>query len=192
MVRVETNLSVVDPPSEEPVTLAEVKAFARIDVTSEDALIQTLIKSARRTAENIQRRALVTQTLRINRDGFPSAKEILLPRPPLQSVSSIEYKDVDGSTQTMPADDYQVDAVSEPGRIWLAPDASWPATQAGRQNAVSITFIAGYGAGQSVPETTKVGIMALATWWLENRDEIGSVPVHIVEQLQCDMFAWVF
>lgn len=50
-------------PTSEPVTLAEVKDWLRVDWTADDALLSTLITRARAWAETITHRALATQTI---------------------------------------------------------------------------------------------------------------------------------
>jgi hypothetical protein len=44
--------------------------------------------------------------------------------------------------------DYLPDTYTTPGRIYLAPDARWPTTY-GEPNDITITYVAGYGAGAS-------------------------------------------
>ena len=52
-------------PGEEPVSVAEAKAFARIDGGDEDALVGALIAAARLHVEGDTGRALITQTWRV-------------------------------------------------------------------------------------------------------------------------------
>lgn len=52
-------------------TLAEAKLHLRVNFTAEDALISSLIAAARSAAENICRRAFVTQKWELALDGFP-------------------------------------------------------------------------------------------------------------------------
>src|SRR5690554_6904374 len=118
----------VTQPAEEPVTLVEAKTHLRVDATDEDALISSLIASAREHVEAFQLRALVTQTWRLSLDRFPRGRVIRLPRPPLQSVTSITYTDPGGAQQTLSNTLYDVDTDSEPGRIVLKDDADWPDT----------------------------------------------------------------
>ena len=54
--------TLIAPPGEEPVTLAEAKAWCRIDAADEDALLSALIAAARLQVESLTGRALVTQT----------------------------------------------------------------------------------------------------------------------------------
>jgi hypothetical protein len=58
-------------PAVEPVTLAEAKLHLRVDFTDDDTLITMLIGAARVAAENICRRAFVTQKWDLYLDAFP-------------------------------------------------------------------------------------------------------------------------
>ncbi len=136
--------------------------------TTSDPLLRMLITAARRAAELNLHRYLITQTLDAYLDQFP-CDEIRLP--PLQSVTSITYTDTAGETQTLAADQYRVDAVSEPARITPAYGTRWPVTLE-QTHAVIIRFVAGYGAAAAVPETIKHWmLLRIQTLW-ENRDQI--------------------
>lgn len=50
------------PPAEEPLSLAEARAFLRLDETAEDNLLATLITAARLMVEAASGRLLVDQT----------------------------------------------------------------------------------------------------------------------------------
>lgn len=165
------NRTLITPAAVEPVTLTEAIDWMRIDGTVEDALIDPLIPAARRWAEGYARRALITQTWDMMLDRFP-ARDILVPLPPLQSVTSIDYIDTAGASQLLAASEYQTDIVSEPGRIAPSVDAvTWPATQIGALNAVTIRFTAGYGiAAQSVPEPIRQGMLMLIAHMFERRE----------------------
>jgi len=116
-----------------------------------DPILNILIAAARQHAETLLKRYLITQTIDYYMDCFDSW-EIKLP--PLQSVSAITYVDTDGTTQTIDAADYLVDAVSVPARITPAYGETWP-TPRTQNNAVKIRFIAGYGAASAVPQCIK-------------------------------------
>jgi hypothetical protein len=66
-------LKLITPPSVEPVTAAEAKLHARVDITDDDALFASLITAARRYCETALKSALVTQTWTLYLDGFPTA-----------------------------------------------------------------------------------------------------------------------
>ena len=133
--------------------------------TTNDPMITSLIKSARVRAESMTRRALITQTLDLKLDFFQN--EIHVPRPTLQSVTSITYVDTDGATQTLSAADYLVDAISEPARITPAYGVTWPSTRS-QTNAVTVRFVAGYGAAAAVPDGIKLWMKVRIKHFFDN------------------------
>lgn len=159
-------------PVVEPVTTTELKAHLRVDGTDEDTLIASLGVAARQHVEEETRRALVTQTWVLKLDEFPGSgdAEIRLPRPPLQSVTSVQYVDGNGDTQTWSSSLYVVDTADTPGNISLAYGESWPSTRA-QKNAVTITYVAGYGAASTVPDALKAAIKLLVGHYYVNREE---------------------
>jgi uncharacterized phiE125 gp8 family phage protein len=159
-------------PTKEPVTLDMAKAHLRVDDGEEDALIAQIIATAREWCEDFQRRSYVTQTWRLTLDEFPCADEISIPRPPLASVSSITYVDTNGDTQTLATTVYAVDTDAEPGRVYLKYNQTWPSTR-DITNAVTITFVAGYGADDGyVPAKVKQAMLLLIGHWFENREHV--------------------
>ena len=99
---------------------------------------------------------------------------IRLPRPPLQLVSSIQYVDGGGVLQTMPVLDYQVDTSPTPGRVGPAYGKVWPVTRL-QLAAITITYLAGYGTADAVPDDIKQAILLLVSHWERNRDAVGQV-----------------
>ena len=65
---------------------------------------------------------------------------------------------------------YIVDTASEPGRIAEGYQSSWPSTRP-VIDAVTVTFVAGYGTAATVPKRIKQAIMMLATDLYENKGE---------------------
>lgn len=177
----EWSIEEATPPTIEPVSLDELKSHARILGDDENATLSAILTAARQALEIFTRRTFVETTYKIRLDGFPRSREIYLERPPLMAVDSITYTDEDGAPQTLAAADYQVDANVEPGRVVLAPDASWPATEAQRIASVVIEYRAGYGATAStVPEAIRQGILLLAGAWEANREEITPVRLGVI------------
>lgn len=165
------SLELVTAPSVEPVSLDELKAHLRVDQADENGLLTSLIVAARRHLEMETRRAFINTTYAYRLPKFPADRFIELPRPPLSSVTSIVYEDSDSVSQTLAASSYQVDTYGEPGRVALEPSQSWPATEADRLNAVTVTYVAGYGsAATDVPQEIRQAIMLLAGHWYENRE----------------------
>lgn len=164
-------------PAEEPITLAEARAHLRITSTAEDSLISRLIKVARGRAEAATRRQLVTATWVMTRDDFPSGDQPLkLYRPPVASVTKVEYYDESNALVTWGATKYQTDLVAEPARILPVSGESWPTTY-DRMNAVQVTYVAGYGAAAAVPDEIKQAILVLLAELFERREEsvVGTI-----------------
>lgn len=167
-------------PASEPVSLGEAKNHLRVDISDDDDLITALITAAREYVEEASRRALITQTWRLSLPQFPAAVEIELPRPPLQSVTSVTYTDSDGSSSTFASSKYSVDTDSEPGRVRLVYGEDWPSDTLAETNPVQITYVAGYGDGSSdVPQRWRQAILLTVGHWYENREAVatgGGIP----------------
>lgn len=146
------------PPDGEPVTRDEARDYARITETADDSIVDGLITAARRYVERVYRIQLVTATWELYLDGFPSRYGIIIPRPPLVSVTSVTYTDETGSGQTWSSSDYQTDLNSKPGRIRPVEGETWPNTQASTYGTVVVTYVAGFGAAADVPEEIKTAI----------------------------------
>lgn len=171
-------VKVITEPTLEPVTLTEAKLHCRVDHNTEDLLISSLITAARQYCERVQGRAYITQTLEVTMDDYPASDIVKLPRPPLQSVTSIKYTDEDGTESTMSASSYIVDDDSLPGRISLKSGYSWPSTVLQEIGGFKIRYVAGYGsAASSVPQYIKQAILLLVAHWYMNRETVmvGSV-----------------
>src|SRR5262245_4977660 len=102
-----------NPPNLDALLLPDFKADLRIDGTSEDALLLTMLAAARRSLEGREGtlgRALLTQTWDWTLDAWPSCPEPLaVPLAPLQSVTSIKLRDSAGAVTTVDPTTYQVD-----------------------------------------------------------------------------------
>ena len=112
---------------------------------------------------------------------IPLRLAIYLPRPPLQSVTSIVYTDSEGAHYTVDADSYIADTASELGSIVLSYGASWPSVTLRPTAGVEITYVAGYGDAASVPQRAKQAILLLVGHWYEQREAVlaGSISKEI-------------
>lgn len=165
-------------PATEPLTLAEAKLHAKVEVSDDDALIAVYIQAAREIVENYTSRALITQVWHGYLDRFPTSCDpdgnaMVLPRPPLVSVGLLEYTPAsNGARVPLVADtDFVVDAIAEPGRVLLAPTKSWPAIGE-LPNPVHLEFTCGYGAAAAVPAGIKQAIQVLVADMYDNRSPV--------------------
>jgi uncharacterized phiE125 gp8 family phage protein len=155
---------VVSAPTEEPVTVDEFKKHARISGNATNAEIEAMIIAARQYAELELGRWIITQTI----DAYFDDWQPCIKLPPLQSVTSISYVDNNGATQTLASNLYRVDSKSKPARITEASGVSWPSLDS-VTNAVTVRFVAGYGAKESVPECIKHWIKLRVEHYFDNR-----------------------
>lgn len=164
--------------------------------TTSDPYLIALIKTARDYCESFTHRALITQTWDLKLDAFPcdSDEAIFLPKPPVSSVTSVTYLDTANVSQTWAATTgYLTDLPSgphaSPARIAPAYGVPYPSTY-DVENAVTIRFVAGYGAAaSSVPDGIKWAMRILmGTWYDPGRQSVvigstASVIPHTVDAL---------
>ncbi len=182
-----SKLTVTSPPQSfnEPLTLAEVKSYLKVPLRSpadsdEDALISSLISGARVQAEIAQRRDLVVKMWDMSLDYWTDY-QIEVGAPPLVSVASIQYKDIEGIVTTLVENvDYIVDTAKRPGIVAPAPNMTWPFFTSWPSSAITIRYTAGIT--PSDPWWTesgalvKNGMRLLISAWYNNRIpfEIGA------------------
>ena len=197
-------LKLISPPAIEPIALADMMNFSRIDSDADVITMATMITAARQEAEKITRRQLITATWELRLDKFPYSdlgytsgslhnygrgirnelipgrghtQAIYLPMPPLQSVITVKYLDTANIERTLVENtDYLIDIYSEPARITPNYGYVWPPTYL-VMNAVRIQFIAGYGDDDTdVPESIRSWIKAMAGTLYENRETVFVAP----------------
>ena len=108
--------------------------------------------------------------------------EIFLPFPPLASVDSIKYIDVNGVQQTLDPSAYIVDTVSEPGRVTPAYSTSWPSIRE-QANAVEVAFTCGYGSATAVPAGIRRWMKIRIATLYNQREEVAILSRGKVEAL---------
>ena len=168
-------LQILQEPAAEPLSLFDAKLHLRVDIPDDDALISALISSVRQYAETITRRAFIQQTWRYVIDSFPGptltgvpwGKTFTLPQHAIeieksrvQQVTAINYLDMSGNPQVMPAAQYVVDYSSEPCRITPVFGQIWPIPLP-QIGACNVQFVAGYAA----PVTFSGNTMAVQGAW---------------------------
>lgn len=192
-------LTTLVAPTVEPVTLQELKDQCKVDDTASDGYLGLLLVAARESVESFCRRAIMTQTLVLTRSGFypkdyrkkfsrivgysnrsygygddfSRYMSIELPRPELQSVTTVQYWDLATSTLlTLASSTYYVVIDEGVGRIQLVDGQSWPTTMV-RPDAVTITYKAGYGdTADTCPRSVALAIKQMAADWFEHRNSI--------------------
>ena len=158
-------LALITQPAVEPVTVAEVRDALSVADNDHDAHLAKLIKAARRRAEAYTHRAFISQGWRLTLDRFPV--EFWLPRPPTLSITSIQYVDTDGVTQTLASSVYRVTSNTEPTRVTTEYNQTWP-TPRNVTECVLVNYLAGYGTDpSSVPEEARQAIVLMCGEWFD-------------------------
>jgi hypothetical protein len=177
-------LKLVAAAALDPVALSDVKNYLRIEGTTDDTMLTGFISAATRMVEKFIDRRLINQTWDLFLDDFPrsfnfdslregttegklseylSDKEFIeIPLFPLQSVTHLKTFDDSNTEFTMSNSLYYVDTISEPGRLSLTNNGTWPSTVLRPVNGVNIRFVCGYGANASdVPFELRQAIMEI-------------------------------
>ena len=135
-------------PGEEPVTLAEAKAWCRIDAADEDTLLTALIAAARLHVEALTGRALITQTWRLVLNHVPRLVEL----PVVPALALVEA----------------------PGGAVLQGDCVLLVAPV---DDLTLDYTAGYGDAADVPQDLKQAVLQLVAYWYENRDALTTAPL---------------
>lgn len=140
------------PPQAEPLTLAQVKEHLRLDGSDEDALLLSLIKTARDHLERQTGLCLTQQSFRLYLDAWPDGDVIQIAKGPVQAIEKILVFDDAGDPIDISGIDRMLDGEARPARLWLRQ----PPLPGQPLNGIEIDFTAGFGqSGVDVPDTLK-------------------------------------
>lgn len=166
---------------------------ASLAAIADDSVVLALVTAARQGLDGANGwlgRAIMTQTWELlidrfyhypylpqdNKGFYPDAdwwrsyynrsrheQGIIIPLPPLQSITSVKYLDSDDVLQTLDPSTYLIHK-TEPARMILAPGQSWPSTSS-VPGCIAIRFVAGYGDdGSDVDERIRTAIAVQANY----------------------------
>ena len=171
---------VTSSPVIEPISLSEAKAHLKVEVSADDTLINALVQAAREASEEYLNLRLITQTVEQRIDAFPTYMtnyQIFLDAQPVQSISSIIYKNEAGDDVTLSTDQYDLDRFSVLHSVYAKSSVTWPIA-IDEKNAVKLTYVAGFGdTSASVPALIKQAMLLMLTHWYENRsDTVRKMP----------------
>lgn len=163
-------------PAQEPVDLDTIKNHLRLDGGGEDLLLDAYLQAARQHVETVTRYQLVTATYRLDLPAFPAI--LRLPKPPLQSVTTVGYTDSAGVVQILAGAAYRVATSVIPA--YLEPVDAWPTITEG-PGAVQVTYVAGFGTPQQVPSPYKAMLLLLIADMYEHRE--AAIEARITENM---------
>lgn len=183
--------TVATEPTQEPLSLQEVKDYLRIEDSTDERILQSMIETARRFAEQHTGRALMQQTIHQFIDGYDEMEDplfegfrtgpyltyyknyITLASSPVISVTSVSTFNDEDTETTFAASRYFVDNVREPSRIVLRNGETFP-TALRVANAIKIVYVAGYSSPFSIPEPIRLGMLQHIAHLYEHRGDMYS------------------
>lgn len=148
-------------PSQEPLSLEEVKTFLKTTTSLEDAFLKTLISGARSYVEGVTGRSLLLQLWIMEvKPPYPSSSplvrskekslEIRIPRPPLLEIESVL------------GEDKPIEYKLEGPKIILSP-LHW-------NKKITVSFWSGYGEDPaSLPSDLKLSVLMATRSFYENK-----------------------
>ena len=161
-------LSVIQSPSEQPITISGAKQHLRVTVTDDDVLIENLVTAGTQFIESTTGVALVSGTLLHTRNTLANVME--LPRAPVASIESVILVDESDVETTVNSAVYDLDTTDTPNKVILRANQDWPSVDLKRAGGVKIQFIAGFGDAEDVPETFKAALKLFVGNFYENRE----------------------
>ncbi|WP_300379328.1 hypothetical protein [Henriciella sp.] len=150
-------LTVISPPGEEALPLAEVKAFLRIGHDGEDGLVTKLAAGAEARLEEASGLALVTRTLRRSWTAWPSAlwrRGIALRPGPVGTLLAVRILEADGIEMDVTGRF----ALTE-GRLHLKAAQVCPLVSIGGR--IEVDFETGFGDADDIPGDLLQALKAL-------------------------------
>jgi uncharacterized phiE125 gp8 family phage protein len=163
------SLSLLTPPAEEPLALADAKTWLKLDQDADDDLVRALIVAARLQVEAVTGRLMVTQTWRLTLDAWPCDAVVPVPLVPLAGLSAAEVVGADGAATALDLDTITVDTASRPARLLVG---TRPPARAFA--GIHFDLTAGYGAAADVPAPFVQAMRSLIAHWYENRNLLAA------------------
>lgn len=175
------SLSLVSAPATEPVDATLIRQQCRFPANDDNSsLFATWGVAARRMIENETQLRFITQSWKLSLPMFPANGIIEIPIEPVQSITTVQYYDVSGTSQTLTATTHYLTELNRrPPVVYEAPRSRFPVTQTDRMDAVNITFVCGYGAAASVPSEAIQAILLTCSYWNYNRGDTGDDNVSV-------------
>lgn len=179
-------LKLVQKPSAAAVSLEVAKSHLRVTFDDDNTIISSFVDAAADAAQKFMGRAIKPQVWDFVTDEFPDDEDFIeIPLPPLIEVIGIYYKDAVGVEQTLDSAEYFVDSITEPGRIYIKDNYSWPTTSE-NEGSVRVRFRCGYNDTDSpqdstVPASITSAILLYLGSIYENRESVvvGAPPIEV-------------
>ncbi len=152
----------------ELLVVSDVKRYLRISHNSEDEDLARWITASRLAVESYTGLLIGDRAVTFYRSDFPAGRQPLqLPFLPVNSLTSINYLDVDEASQSISTGVVSLRNTLQPEVI---PDSEWPSTSQYHTDAVTLVADAGYTAA-TVPAGLKMAMLHYIAASYEYRGE---------------------
>lgn len=167
-------MTVVPGAARPIVSLAEAKAFLRLESEGEDALLAGLIRTASALCEAFLNQVVLAREFVERRTGGEGW--LTLAVQPVRSITAVHLLQLDGTAVTLPADQYA---------LWIDPDGRAAVqTPVSRSGQIEVHGAAGLADNMSdVPEPLRQGVLRLVAHLFTARDGGGGEPPAAVTAL---------
>ena len=160
-------LTTITEPTDEPVSLQEVKDALRVEDGGDDVRLWNIVRAARMFAEDFCGLKLMPQVVELSMDNWPGY-EFGLGVWPIATIDTVKYEDTASpvATQTLTENtDYYADTTITHGRLRTI--GGWPSV-AVKPNAIKIRMTVGYTDQDSVPDQIKEGMKAYCAYMYDS------------------------
>ena len=160
-----------------PITLEEIKDHLQIErgETGSDEVLKGLRTASVEMAQNITGRKLMTQTWKVYFDDWPSGDYMELPFTPLSTAgivsTGIKFTNSTSGSTHLGSTAWSMDFVSEPPRVVLENNESWPTVTLHHNNPIEVEAVYGYAASSDIPRSIKHAMLLMIGHWYENRED---------------------
>lgn len=161
-------IRVIAPPTNEPVSVDELKRQCRIEHDEENILLKRYIAAARTYAEYVTNYHIIRKRITVCKSAFENP--ITLHISPVQTVDRIAYYNTSNVLTVISDSDYTVARSDEYSVI--TPVSSWPAPSTTIFDAVQIDLTVGPA---QADEMHKQAILMIAAGWYKCREDMSAI-----------------
>ena len=186
-------LKQVTGPQAQVVSLTDVKATppAPISHSDDDLQIEFMIDAASRMIGEMSGRVLVPETWSVS-FAFGEFSTVRLPKSPVTALDSITYYDSDDVEQTASLSDFYFIADDDRALVKPKESATWPSANPHREDAITITFEAGY---TTCPDPLKHAVTLTAKHFYDSgfaisSDRMYEVPLGVQALIGVERLGW--
>ena len=160
--------SIVIPPTIEPVSVDEARAYLKISVDdpAQDTLLAMMIKAARRAVENYTRLALAEQTVNFVTDEHLKSNWISAPLASVTTILAAFGVDQYGNESTL--DESKINLVDGdvPCRYFVLNGAL-------NTNYAQLRISHVVNCVTEIPDALKIGVLRQVAWLYDHRDDLS-------------------